>query len=80
MTAGQVDARKLDDLPTLYWSLAKWAIGQGLISEDEAKLIARAGTRKQGYWARHLVDLCAVLSGSCSEHSIPSARGYEPEG
>jgi len=60
---------QLTDLPTLYWALARWAVGQGLITEDEAKLIARAGTRKQGYWARHLVDLCAVLSGSCSEGS-----------
>jgi len=80
VTAGQVDARQLDDLPTLFWSLAKWAIGQGLITEKQARAIVRPGTRKEGYWVRHLLDLCAVLSGSCSEHSIPSARGYEPEG
>ena len=77
MTAGQVDARKLDDLPTLYWALARWAVGQGLITEAQAKLIARAGTRKQGYWARHLVDLCAVLSGSSSERSTTAQRAYE---
>ena len=66
---GGQGVRLSDDPVTLYWLLARWAIGQGLISEAQARLIARAGTRKQGYWARHLVDLCAVLAGSCSERS-----------
>jgi len=74
---GGQGVRLSDDPVTLYWALARWAVGQGLISEAQVQLIARAGTRKSPYWARHLVDLCAVLSGSCSEGSTTAQRAYE---
>jgi len=50
------------DTISVFWALAKWAVGQRLITEEQAQIIARVGTRKQGYWARHLIDLCGVIA------------------
>lgn len=66
------------DTITLYWTLARWAISQELLTEAQARTIARVGTRKTGYWARHLVDLCGVIA--CRERSILRANEEGPEG
>lgn len=70
--------KRLTDTVTLFWALAHWAISQGLLTEDQAHLIARSGTRKQGYWSRHLVDLCGVV-GSGKQCSTPWAEGLRSE-
>jgi len=47
---------------TTFWTEARQAIRGGLLSQAEAQVIARAGTRKAAYWARHLADLRAVVA------------------
>jgi hypothetical protein len=49
------------DACTKYWLLARDAIARGLVTEEEAKTIARVGHRKQQYWRRHLQDLEAIV-------------------
>lgn len=67
---------KLTDTVTLYWTLAKWAISQKLLTEDQAKLIARIGTRKQSYWVRHVIDLCGVIA----DRGLPNDESTEGQG
>ncbi len=45
-----------------YYLLAQHAIIAGVITPKERDLISRVGTRKEGYWARHLYDLQQVLA------------------
>ncbi len=44
-----------------YWALAYQSIDLGLLTKEEALVIARVGTRKEAYWSRHLVDLKDIL-------------------
>ena len=44
-----------------YWMLANAAINEGLLTKEEALIIARVGTRKQSFWARHILDLNSIL-------------------
>jgi len=44
-----------------FYRLSWWAINNGLLTPAERDTIARIGHRKQRYWARHLLDLRAVL-------------------
>ena len=44
-----------------YWMLANAAINEGLLTRAEALIIARVGTRKQNFWARHILDLNSIL-------------------
>ena len=44
-----------------YWALAHKAINEGLLTKEEALTIARVGTRKQSFWARHILDLERIL-------------------
>jgi hypothetical protein len=44
-----------------YWRIAWKAINAGVISRKSVNMICRIGTRKQGYWSRHLRDLCEIL-------------------
>ncbi len=44
-----------------YFRLARWAMGHGLLTWQEVRVIARLGTRKECYWSRHLLDLRAVV-------------------
>jgi len=50
------------DMQTTFWSEARRAVRAGLLSQAEARLLARAGTRKAAYWARHLADLRSVVA------------------
>jgi hypothetical protein len=45
-----------------FYALAAAAIRGGLLTVTERDVICRTGTRKAGYWARHLRDLRAVLA------------------
>lgn len=45
-----------------YWQLAHEAIKAGLLTLEEAKVIACVGTRKQPYWARHLMNLKEIIT------------------
>jgi hypothetical protein len=44
-----------------FYRLAGAAIKAGLITPAEMVAIARPGTRKAGYWGRHLHDLRSLL-------------------
>ena len=44
-----------------FYRLARLAIRAGKLTPQERDTIARVGTRKAGYWDRHLVDLVAIL-------------------
>jgi len=50
------------DAQTQFWNEARRVIRGGLLSEQEARLLARVGTRKAAYWARHLADLRSVVA------------------
>lgn len=50
-----------DDKVTRYWEIAYKAIAEGLLTKDEALQIARVGTRKTGYWSRHIDDLQSFI-------------------
>ena len=54
---------------TTYWRIAKQAIIDGLLTLDEAKTICRAGTRKQGYWGRHIKDLEEIVRDRAKERN-----------
>jgi hypothetical protein len=54
---------------TEFHRLAAAAIRAGVLTEQERDIICRRGHRKQVYWARHLLDLRAVLKD----------RGYRGE-
>lgn len=41
--------------------LARQAIVRGVLTPPEVAIIARTGTRKARYWARHLRDLRAIV-------------------
>ena len=47
-------------------------IAGGLLTEHERDVIARVGTRKVGYWRRHLDDLRSVLTRRLAERTKPS--------
>ncbi len=49
------------DFCTQFWALAHPAIAAGIITVQEAYIIARMGTRKERYWARHVQDLKAII-------------------
>ena len=51
-----------DDPVTAYWQVARKAQADGLLTEAEARTIARIGHRKQGYWERHLIDLRELIA------------------
>ena len=57
--------------PTKYWEFAYNSIKLGLITQEEAKTIARVGHRKQGgYWARKLRDIEALVSQRLDERRV----------
>ena len=41
--------------------IAQASVKAGLLTSQDVAMIARAGTRKAGYWSRHLRDLLALL-------------------
>lgn len=49
------------DGPTEYWFLAYEAIRKGLITKDQALMIARPGTRKAMYWNRNIDNLKSYI-------------------
>lgn len=58
----------------VFYALSAQAIRQGLLTPAARDVIARIGSRKENYWARHLRDLRDVLaerrtSGNQSESS-----------
>jgi hypothetical protein len=48
-------------MKTEYWTMAHKAIKEGLLTMEEARTIARVGTRKQEFWTRHVRDLESYL-------------------
>ena len=63
------------DARRLFYRLADAAIRAGLLTPRERDIIARPGTRKASYWARHLRDLRAVLR----DRGVPDpAHGEQP--
>ena len=50
------------DVRRLFYAEAGAAIRAGLLTPAEMIAIVRPGTRKSGYWGRHLMDLRAVLA------------------
>jgi hypothetical protein len=52
----------ITDARSEFYRLAAGAIQAGQLTAAERDAIARPGTRKAGYWARHLHDLRAVLA------------------
>jgi hypothetical protein len=45
-----------------FYALATEAITAGLLTAAERDIICRPGSRKSGYWARHLRDLRGLLA------------------
>ena len=45
-----------------FYLIAQRAIANGLLLPQERDLICRKGTRKAGYWARHVRNLLEVLA------------------
>jgi hypothetical protein len=52
---------KTSDQATRFWTRAWAAIAAGYVTEEEVRVIARTGHRKQPYWSRHLRDLEAII-------------------
>jgi len=50
----------LDQRKTFY-ELANLALKHKLVTSDEIKTISRPGTRKAGYYGRHVHDLASVM-------------------
>lgn len=50
------------DASAEFYKLSGKAIRAGLLTAEERDMICRRGTRKYGYFARHLRDLCDVLA------------------
>ena len=46
---------------TDFWELAHRSIAYGIVTQEEVSAIYRPGTRKQGYWCRHLRDLQSIV-------------------
>ena len=46
----------------VFFAIANQAIRAGRLTPAERDLLARVGTRKARYWARHLRDLREVLA------------------
>lgn len=44
-----------------FMNLARLAVHHGLLTWREVHIIARIGTRKEGYWGRHLHDIKEIL-------------------
>jgi hypothetical protein len=63
------------DLINEYWKIANWAIRKGYLTKDDALLIARVGTRKQGYWGRHVRDLKAIITERMKRHDNNRDKG-----
>jgi hypothetical protein len=49
------------DTANQYYFLSHLAIENGILTREERDTISRVGTRKEGYWSRHLLDLCGIL-------------------
>jgi hypothetical protein len=49
------------DKGTEFWTLAYQAINEGLLTKEEALTVCRAGSRKQNYWIRHVMDLQNIV-------------------
>lgn len=45
-----------------FYRIATLAIRARVLTAKERDMISRVGTRKQGYWSRHLYDLCVILN------------------
>jgi hypothetical protein len=45
-----------------FYLIARYAIDDGLLTAKERDFICRKGTRKAGYWARHVRNLLEVLA------------------
>lgn len=54
----------------LYQQITKMLIYNQLLTQDESDTIARIGTRKESYWARHLLDMCQFVL----EHREPNEK------
>lgn len=52
---------KVTNCQTEFWSLARWALEAGLISDWEIKAITRPQTRKHIYWCNHLRNLQGMI-------------------
>ena len=61
-TAASPQVSLAGDPCTQFWCLAQRAIAAGLLTREEACLVARIGHRKQAYWARHVRDLEVLIA------------------
>ena len=50
-----------DEVRSLYWQIGKKAVKDGILTDEELRIICRLGHRKEGYWNRHLLDLIDVI-------------------
>ena len=55
-------SNSLDRRRKTFYLIAQHAIDEGLLTPQERDFICRKGTRKAGYWARHVRNLLEVLA------------------
>jgi hypothetical protein len=58
------------DAVTHYYRISQLAIEGGLLTEKERDIISRKGTRKAGYWSRHLRDLIDIVRDRMDDRMI----------
>lgn len=54
--------------------IATKLIATGIVSADECALIARSETRKEGYWKRHILDLCQYALNKMEREGIDNLQ------
>lgn len=47
---------------SLYWQIGKQAVADGILTDEELRVICRWGHGKCGYWNRHLLDLQDIIA------------------
>ena len=62
-----------------FYLIAQHAIDEGLLTPQERDFICRKGTRKAGYWARHIRNLLDVLAERQRRREMGSAETSKAE-
>jgi len=57
----------------LYWKLVAKFIDSAIITQKQAQTIARKGSRKEGYYKRHVIDLCEFALWKMQDLNIQDA-------